>query len=223
MRQSSSHRIAAWLAHHIRSPLATALLYMHLIDGELGSAINQELRDGLASARDEMLRVNRLLGNLVDYQRLGRLVIVPALLDAGAVAAAAVAKTVVGTQAEIAVDVSPADLVDWWDGGALDEIVQTLLSHAIQHRTPPVSLVVGRLGPDLQVQVRGGGRASSRELARMFRQRLTIPRERASTMDLGMWMVGQLASAHGGQASARADSDGTTVVTVTLAPSSPQA
>ena len=223
MTQRSSERLAASLAHHIRSPLATALLYMHLVEGELGSGINQELRDGLATARDEMLRVNRLLGNLVEYHRLGRLVIVPVLIDAGRVVTDAVAKTLIGAPADVAVDVSTDNLVDWWDRSALEDIVQNLLANAIRHRRPPVSITVSRPGPNLQVVVRDGGGMSPRELARMFRRRLTIPRERTSTMDLGMWLVGQLATAHGGDATAAVGADGGTVVTVTLAPGPPQA
>ena len=123
MTQRLSERLAASLAHHIRSPLATALLYIHLIDAELGSGINQELRNGLAAARDEMLRVNRLLGSLVDYHRLGRLVIAPVLVDAGRVVTDAVAKTLVGTPADVALEVSTDNLLDWWDPGALEEIV----------------------------------------------------------------------------------------------------
>jgi two-component system, OmpR family, sensor histidine kinase MtrB len=217
MKPRSAERLAASLAHHIRSPLATALLYMHLID-ELGSGIDQELRDGLANARDEMLRVNRLLGNLVDYHSLGRLVVVPALIDAGPVAAEAMAKTLIATPADVALELSGEDLVDWWDRSALQEIVHNLLSNAIRHRRPPISMRVARSGRNLVITVRDGGGMSSRELSRMFRQRLTVPGDRTGKMDLGMWLTGQLAAAHGGAATAEVDRNGGTTVTVTLVP-----
>jgi len=222
MKQRGSDRLAASLAHHIRSPLATALLYMHLIDRELGSGINQELRDGLASARDEMLRVNRLLGNLVDFHRLGQVVIQPALIDADQVISQAVAKTLLATPADVRVDSSAQGLVDWWDGGALEEIVQTLLSNAIQHRRPPISIAVNRTGPSLQIVVRDGGGMSSRELARLFRQRLTVPGDRSSSIDLGMWLTTQLVTAHGGELDGAVGPERDTVVTATLVPSPPQ-
>lgn len=222
MRSGSSDGLAASLAHHIRTPLATALLYMHLIDRELGSGINQQLREGLAGARDEMVRLDRLLGSLVDYHQLGRVVLQPALVDANSIVREAVARTARALSAEIRVEVAAEKLIDWWDGGALDEIVQTLLAHAIQNGNAPFSISVARAADKLQVRVREGGGMSSRGLSPALRKRLSAPRERTSGTDVRLWLVGQLAAAHGGSVNAAVDRQGGTVVSITLAPDRPQ-
>src|SRR3982751_5657742 len=133
-RSSSSGRLAAAIAHEIRTPLAVALMYMRLVEQEAGPHVKDSLRAGLSLAREEVMRLDRLLGNLVDLHRLGHVVIRPALVDGGRVVSDAVRRTPwEAGPARVTVEVGAGDLLDWWDASALEQIVQNLLSNAVQH------------------------------------------------------------------------------------------
>jgi signal transduction histidine kinase len=214
--------LAASLAHHIRTPLATTLLYLHLIENELGSNVTPALKEGLLGAHGEIDRLDRMLGKLLDYHRAGRLLVQPTQVDAGRVVADVVARVARPAEAAgIEVDVSAGDLVDWWDAGALEQILQNLVTNALQHGAPPVSVTAGRIEGSLRLTVRDAGSdVPARSFVESFHQRATTDRGRPR-MGVGLWLVGELVSAHGGTANVEIDREGGTVVTVTLQPSPP--
>src|SRR3954469_24172051 len=152
-RSSSSGRLAAAIAHEIRTPLAVALMYMRLVEQEAGPHVKDSLRAGLSLAREEVMRLDRLLGNLVDLHRLGHVVIRPALVDGGRGVSDAARRTPwEAGAARVTVEVGAGDLLDWWDASALEQIVQNLLSNAIQHGDAgPVSVNVDRFEGGLRL------------------------------------------------------------------------
>jgi signal transduction histidine kinase len=216
---AAAARLASTFAHHVRTPLATALLYLRLVENELGTRVDEDLRDGLAAAHDEIVRLEQLLSALIDHHRFGHLIIHPALEDAGQVVAEAVRRAVRDRIATgIGVDLG-SGLVDWWDAPALDHIVHNLLANAVQHGSPPISVTVDRIDGLLRLRVKDGGKGlSARARERVFRRRLTVPKQRASSLGLGLWLVRELAEAHGGGARAESAPGGGTAFIVTLAP-----
>jgi signal transduction histidine kinase len=215
-------RLASTLAHHIRTPLATALLYLRLVENEVGARVDEDLRDGLAAARDEIVRLEQLLSALIDHHRFGHLLVHPALDDAGRVVTEAVRRAVRDRIATgIGVELVP-DLVDWWDAAALDHIVHNLIANAVQHGSPPISVTVDRIDDRLRLRVKDGGKGlSARARERIFRRRPTVPKQRRSGLGLGLWLVRELAEAHGGGAVADGAPGGGTTFVVTLAPMRP--
>jgi signal transduction histidine kinase len=202
-RSSSSGRLAAAIAHEIRTPLAVALMYMRLVEQEAGPQVKESLRSGLSLAREEVMRLDRLLGNLVDLHRLGHVVIRPALVDAGRVVSDAVRRAPWETgAARVAIEVGASNLLDWWDASALEQIVQNLLSNAVQHADAgPVSVKVDRSDGALRLRIRdSNGDLAAGERPRAFPPRLSPPKTRASVWGLGLWLVRELAEAHGGSA-----------------------
>jgi signal transduction histidine kinase len=223
-RSSSSGRLAAAIAHEIRTPLAVALMYMRLVEQEAGPQVKESLRAGLSLARDEVMRLDRLLGNLVDLHRLGHVVIRPALVDAGRVVSDAVRRTPWEAGAgRVAIEVGAADLLDWWDASALEQIVQNLLSNAVQHgEAGPVSVSVNRIEANLRLRIHdSGGGVSASERLRAFPPRLAAPKTRASGWGLGLWLVRELAEAHGGSASIESRRGEGSTFTVMLSPQRP--
>jgi signal transduction histidine kinase len=224
-RTSPTGRIAAAIAHQIRTPLAVALMYMRFVEEEVGSRVEGHLRDGLIGARDELVRLDRLLANLVDYYHVGHLVVCPHRVDAGDVVTEAVRRARRDpTAAEVHLDVVAADLVDWWDANALEQIVQNLLSNAFKHgEGHPVWITVDRIEHSLRIRVRDGGDgipAGAR--ARIFRRRLAAPKARAPGLGLGLWLVRELAEAHGGDAAIESPSGEGTTFVVTISPQPPR-
>jgi signal transduction histidine kinase len=222
-RSSSSGRLAAAIAHEIRTPLAVALMYMRLVEQEAGPQVNESLRTGLSLARDEVMRLDRLLGNLVDLHRLGHVVIRPALVDAGRVVSDAVRRAPwEAGAARVAIEVDGADLLDWWDASALEQIVQNLLSNAVQRgEAGPVSVSVDRIEASLRLQIHDSGGGMAGERLRAFPPRLAAPKSRASGWGLGLWLVRELAEAHGGSATIESRRGEGSTFTVMLSPQRP--
>ena len=222
-RSSSSGRLAAAIAHEIRTPLAVALMYMRLVEQEAGPQVKESLRAGLSLAREEVMRLDRLLGNLVDLHRLGHVVIRPALVDAGRVVSDAVRRAPwEAGAARVAIEVGAADLLDWWDASALEQIVQNLLSNAVQHgEAGPVSVNVDRFDGGLRLRIHDSGGVAGGERLRAFPPRLSAPKTRASGWGLGLWLVRELAEAHGGSASIENRRGEGSTFTVMLSPQRP--
>jgi two-component system sensor histidine kinase MtrB len=218
--QPSFEDMAASLAHHIRTPLATTLLYLHLIESELGANVTQTLKDGLEGARGEMERLDQLLGKLLDHHRLGRVPLQPIHVDAGRIVTDVVARTASpGDPIGVEIDAPAEELVDWWDAGALEQILQNLLTNALQHGGPPVSVTVARIDGGLRLRVRDGGTGvPARAFVESFRRRTASSTRRKPGLGVGLWLVGELAHAHGGTTRVEIDREGGTVVTVTLHP-----
>jgi signal transduction histidine kinase len=224
-RSSSSGKFAAAIAHEIRTPLAVALMYIRLVEQEAGPHVGESLRDGLSQARDEVARLDRLLGNLVDLHRLGHVVVRPALVDAGRVVSDAVRRARRDLSAvQVSVEVGAADLLDWWDPNAIEQVIQKLLSNALRYgEGRPISVSVNRVDTALRIRVQDGGSGiSASERARLFRPRHGPRKARsASGLGLGLWLVRELAEAHGGGVAAESRKGAGSTFTVTLRPQRP--
>ena len=134
-------------------------MYLRLVEQEAGPLVKESLRDGLSQARDEVARLDRLLANLVDLHRHGHVMIRPGLVDAGRVVSDAVRRTSweLGVT-QVDVEVGAADLLDWWDASAVDQIVHNLLSNAVQYADGrPCSVKVDRVAGALRVRVTDSG------------------------------------------------------------------
>jgi len=221
---SSSGRLAAAIAHEIRTPLAVALMYLRLVEQEAGPLVKESLRDGLSQARDEVARLDRLLANLVDLHRHGHVMIRPGLVDAARVVSDTVRRTLweLGLP-QVSVEVGAADLLDWWDASAVDQIVHNLLSNAVQSADGrPCSVKVDRVAGALRVRVtESGGGISAAAHARLFRRRIGSRSAGASGLGMGLWLVRELAEAHGGSATVESRKGVGSTFTVRLAPQRP--
>jgi signal transduction histidine kinase len=219
-RPSSSGKLAAAIAHEIRTPLAVALMYIRLVEQEAGPHVKESLRDGLSQARDEVARLDRLLGNLVDLHRLGHVIIRPVLIDAGRIISDAVRRALLDVSSiQVSVEVGAADLLDWWDPNAIDQIVQKLVSNAVRYgEGRPISVDVNRDdGGTLRIRVHDGGTGiPAGERARLFRPRIGPRKARTSGLGLGLWLVRELAEAHAGGVSVESRKGAGSTFIVTL-------
>ena len=222
-RSSSSGRLAAAIAHEIRTPLAVALMYLRLVEQEAGPLVKESLRDGLSQARDEVARLDRLLANLVDLHRHGHVMIRPGLVDAGRVVSDAVRRTSweLGV-AQVNVELGAADLLDWWDASAVDQIVHNLLSNAVQYADGrPCSVKVDRAAGALRVRVTdsGGGIPAARTRACFAGG--SAAQARASGLGTGSGSFASWPEAHGGSATVESRKGAGSTFTVRLAPQRP--
>jgi signal transduction histidine kinase len=105
----------------------------------------------------------------------------------------------------VRVEIGRGNLTDWWDDGAVEQIVQNLLSNALKFgegRPVHVALDCVEHRARLSVRDQGGGLPAS-EQAQIFGRRVRSPLSRAPGMGLGLWFVRTLAEAHRGVVAVR--------------------
>ena len=222
----SAAQVTAAIAHEVRTPLAVALMYLSLVEQEVGKHLSDPLRDGLSLARGEVARADRLLANLVDLHRLGHLTVRPTLVDAGRVVSDAVRAALRDVNAsQVTVEIGGADLHDWWDAGAVEEIVHNLLAYAVHHGDgEPIAIAVDRLDASLRLSVRYGddfdtdtGGFGDRRGPRKVGNGAGAVGE----SEPGLWLVRALAAAHEGDVTTDAGPGAGAAFTVTLHPQRP--
>jgi signal transduction histidine kinase len=226
LREASPRRprIAATVGHEIRGPLATALMYLDIAqlgrNGDEGTAVGP----ALAVARQQIERIESLVTRMLDLQTNGRPLIQPRLVDAGRVVSDAVRRSLaLGPAAPVCVQIGPQDLTGWWDEGAIDQIVQNLVSNAVRFgEGRPVQVTADRRGGDLRLDVQDQGIGISPvDRERIFRR--YVRGDRSDGLGIGLWLVRELARAHEGSVTLQSKVGAGSTFTVLLRPMPPAA
>lgn len=170
-------------------------------------------------------KANRIIGDLLDVTQSrvqGMLAIQPNATDLKAMLTelADEAKEALGTQVEL--KLPPGPVMGQWDAGRLGQAVWNLVNNAVQHGETgyPVLIELTAEGDEVRIRVRNAGAPIPRELLPVifdpFRQG-SPQRTRASGkgLGLGLYIVRQIAQAHGGHVSCLSETDGTSF-TLTL-------
>jgi signal transduction histidine kinase len=200
--------LTALVGHELSTPIATALLYLRIAechcarpDGPSGLA-----RSAVSVACAELDRLKRLVDRVLEVERLGRAVVRPQNVDLGAVVRGAVERALGAIADAVLRDtvtvLGPASFVGWWDEIAVEQIVRNLLSNALKFgEGRPIRVVLEATTDGATISVRDGGvgiRAGERE--RIFERRVSAPVSAGGGLGLGLWLVRELAVAHGGAA-----------------------
>jgi PAS domain S-box-containing protein len=201
--EDQAHFLAV-TAHELRTPVGVLggtadLLVAHWT--ELEDAEREELLLGMGSSAS---RLRRLLDDLLTASRLqsSRLELEQAPVDVGEVVSESVSATRrTHPDAVIEAEVGPG-LEVVGDAGRLGQVVDNLVLNALAHGAPPVRVTAQGDGDDVVVEVQDSGNGVPPEMrARLF-ERFSTGRARGGT-GLGLFIVRQLARAHGGEASYR--------------------
>jgi signal transduction histidine kinase len=182
-------------SHELRTP--TAAVY--------GALITLRARDLPETTRDELIevayeqsdRLRRLLEQLLDLSRLDAdsLSIAPRPIVLQRVLAEIVDGAVTG-DVPVEVHVSP-DLAAVVDPLVLDRVVSNLLTNAVRHGAPPVTITAEQHDRHLRVVVEDAGAGVPEELrARLFERFARGDTDRGS--GLGLAIARTYAQAHGG-------------------------
>jgi signal transduction histidine kinase len=195
-------------SHELKTPITSLQLY---VQGLLRAQAAGALAPGQLEARLQRIgaqgeRLNALVDNLLDVSRADARV--PSLQRERFDLAALVADTAERFAEEFArarcgVTLHAAEPVEGrWDRMRLEQVVTNLLQNAVRYAPgAAVDIRVSGAGDRAQVVVRDGGPGiPEREHARIF-ERFTQaegPRAFAGGFGLGLWLVRQVAEAHGG-------------------------
>ncbi|MGD0309090.1 MAG: ATP-binding protein [Acidobacteriota bacterium] len=218
LRDSSEHlkradrlaaigNLSAGLAHEIRNPLASIEGAAGIL--ESGQVGEEQEREFLGIIKKECRRMNRLLGDLLDFARPRRpqrqRISVEILLDSvmSLVAHAAESKTI-----HLIKEVSPPGGTLDCDGEQIKQVILNLLLNAIQAMPNggDVRLVARPEKSDLRIEVidRGNGVAPE-NVDKMFNPFFTT---KENGTGLGLAVAHQIVSQHGGTLQARNNPDG---------------
>jgi PAS domain S-box-containing protein len=115
----------------------------------------------------------------------------------------------------------------WWDSDRLAQVVGNLVSNALRHGRPeaPVRVTVHEVGPEVHLSIHNEGEPLSPELqATLFQpfQRGTTGRAATQSVGLGLFIVRQVARAHGGEVTVHSTREAGTTFTVRLPRGAPE-
>jgi len=198
-------RVVAMVAHEIRAPLTTALMYMSVLEEQLVPGEEAAGRGTLSIIRDEVERLDRLVQRVLELQRFGRAVLNAERIDLGRLVADTVGRALVGARTpDVRIDVTPAaGIPGFWDRMAVEQIVRNLLSNALKFGVGhPVRISVGQIpsGAYIVVADQGVGVPKARQKSILGGHAASSPSQ-SGGLGLGLWLVRQLAEAHGGSIS----------------------
>jgi signal transduction histidine kinase len=198
-------------SHELKTPLTPLRLRIQTLErlvdrGELGTLPQEKLAQLFRGAEDAVLRVAKLVDDLLDVTRItaGRLVLRPEPMDLSASVRAAVERHAAQlAEARCALQVSaPASLTGAWDPDRIEQVVGNLLANAAKY-APGGRVEVRVEGNDerARIVVRDDGPGIAPEdQERVFLPFERAPREgrEAPGLGLGLFIVRQIVEAHGG-------------------------
>lgn len=215
-------RFIAILGHDLRDPLNTILFTTKSLSARSDELDAAAMVKAAARTESAAKRMERMIGDLLDFAR-GRLgggfTVVPTPLDARALVSETV-REIAHSHPErdirCAVEHASGDFHVEWDSDRIAQVVANLVGNALVHGHDPVSVAMTEAGDDIQVSVSNRGEIPRDVLPRLFDPFVgDEPTRKRNGLGLGLYIVQQIAQAHGG--SARADSaHGTTTMTVGL-------
>ena len=188
-------------AHELRTPVGVLggtaqMLAEHWADLEEGE--RTELLEGMTSSA---ARLRRLLDDLLTASRLqsSRLELDRRPVEVGPVVTECVHTAQRGHPGvPIGADVAPGLVVDG-DPGRLGQLVDNLVGNALVHGTPPVVVTAEGDHDSVRIRVRDAGTGVPDAVRPRLFERFATGR-RAGGTGLGLFIVRQLAKAHGGDA-----------------------
>jgi signal transduction histidine kinase len=215
-------RFIAVLGHDLRDPLnmivfsAKALLARtEDLDANTGRMVGR-----MATGAE---RMQRMIGDLLDLAR-GRLgggfTIVPTRFDARTLISRTVqeiAHAHTDRDVQCLVREAPGSFDVEWDSDRIAQVIANLVSNALIHGRDPIVIDVTDAGEDLELDVSNGGEIAAEFLPRLFDPFVsdTTSEGPTSGLRLGLYIVQQIAQAHGGTVKAES-ANGRTSLSVTL-------
>lgn len=191
-------------SHELRTPVTALELQLELLLRMQANA-REIPRDRLELARAQVLRLARLVDQLLDVSRIsaGRLQLDVDRFDLGDAAREIAARLRdqarrVGSTIEVSVG---CEAVGAWDRGRIEQVLTNLVTNAIKYgQGQPIEIDVQRSDEYARVSVHDHGIGiSPDDQARVFAQfERAVPQRRYGGLGLGLWIVRQIVEAHGG-------------------------
>ena len=207
--QQARNLLLGVLTHDMRSPLqAIQMTATYLARINAGSEVSQAARRLIGSGG----RLQALLNDMVDFSRANLGVgigVVPSAVEVGALAAE-IADEFRGSYPDARLELSVVgDCRGSWDGKRLQQLISNLVVNAIHYgaREEPVRITVRGEEADVCIEVANRGPPidppTLSEIFDPLKRGMASPEQPG--LGLGLYIVREVAKAHGGSAEARSD------------------
>ena len=211
------------LSHELRTPLSTIMASGQslLIAAKAGKTLEQAAERALRGAR----RIQSLLDDLLDYVRSGLgegMRVTPAPVDMGHACSRIVGELRANHPDRLIVVETAGDVSCVCDEQRVGQAISNLLGNALRHGAPdaPVVARVDGAAPDvIEVSVRNGGQPIAKATLDSMFEPLVRGAEANTAgynLGLGLYIVREIAHAHGGTATVKSDAESGTVFTLRL-------
>lgn len=203
---SDLEQFAFIASHDLREPLRMVSAYMGMLERRFGSMIGPEGADYIAYAKEGAQRMDRLVLDLLEYSRVGRMEeeLQPVPLDEvldGVIANLSPSIAQCGAQVERAAPLPSIPVIR----GEMVQVLQNLIGNAVKYREPsrPLRVLVSavRDGGLWRISVADNGIGIAPEFGdRIFRifQRLHT-RDRFEGTGIGLAICKRIVERHGGR------------------------
>jgi signal transduction histidine kinase len=221
------------LGHDIRNPLSAITLTAQVAMTTLPDC--SELPEKLGQIIDSADAIAALVTDLIDFtgSTLGvRLPVTPAAADLHVICDEVVRETQAAHGGRVIRVSVKGDLAGTWDGHRLRQLIANLLGNALQHGAPggPVNLTADGTDPDTVVLTvhNDGEPIPAHLLPTIFDPLTRAPasvqhRRTPGSIGLGVYIVREIAAAHGGKAELSSTAAQGTTATVRLPRHAPAA
>ena len=210
-------------SHELRTPLTPLLLKLEHMDRIVRSYPESEaLRRHLTTAQRQVLRLSGLVNDLLDVTRLasGRFELSCSRVSLADLVRAAVEQSALEAErAGCELRVSFADATaGWWDASQLERVVMNLVGNAIKFgRGRPIHIDCEAVDGGVRLRVRDEGDGIAPELMpRIFEKFERGAEHSAGGLGLGLYIVREIVTRHGGRITAANAADGGALFTIEL-------
>jgi PAS domain S-box-containing protein len=214
----------ATASHELRTPLTSLEMGVHLLlEGSAGE-LSPKQRDLLAMCRDDTLRLDKLVKDLLELSRIESgetapqlVALAPRDLVTGAVEPLRRQVDAKGLALRLTVQTAlPAIAAD---RGQIERVIANLVTNAVRatDRGGEIEVSAARRDGFVAISVRDTGRGIPHDyLARVFEPFVQVPNATAGGAGLGLSISRRIVQAHGGQITVRSESGQGTTFTFTL-------
>ncbi len=209
------------VSHDLRNPLNAVLLGTHLI-GSADPEVQKRTRARIASAAQ---RATRLVNDLLDFTQAklgGGLRMAPREIDLHAVVSDGLDEVRLAWPGRILEQRRIGDGAAIADPDRLAQVVTNLANNALTYGAPdaPVTFTSALQSDSLEIHVHNTGAPIPRDLQAHIFEPMRRGEEHlqsgSRSVGLGLYIVGEIAAAHGGRVSVRSEDGEGTTFTVTL-------
>jgi signal transduction histidine kinase len=224
-------------SHELRTPVAVLLGNTQLLERVLSSRVRQDtqLRQSFAAIQRQLTRIQALIATMLDVSRIerGHLKIEHDPLDLVALVQAVVDEVRTTTQAHPIELVVPANpplaIFVYGDALRLEQVMFNLLQNAIKYSPDggPLQVVVARAEDCASVAVTDHGLGIDAEalphLFERFYRAPAVRSEHISGLGIGLYIVREIVTLHGGDISVTSEQGVGTTFTIRLPLAAPEA
>lgn len=189
-------------SHELRTPLTSILLQAELLRPMC--AVDSRATAGIDRIKKHGLRINEMVGTLLDVSRIshGEVPLELEEIDMGTVTKDVLHKLrpdIEKAECEVIQNIAPT--VGEWDRARVEQVITNLITNALKYgKGGPIFVSAHQVGGKAVLSVRDFGIGiRSEDKERIFEQfQRVAPKEFASGLGLGLWIVHKIVSALGG-------------------------